>query len=191
MQLLAVKFAQIDAKIDAKNAQIIALQTEVTELQEHRQQLLSVEQAVQSVLAQTDTALMMLSHVDPTQIEIFRDALVAKFNLSAIGLIESAIATEPEPATEPVEPDAPTGDEPKPATEPAIDVQVMTAPEPTPAPQPEPASEPDIEQALTKMPLVSLRMLAKSKGMDARGTKANIAARLKAIVTNVDIRALA
>jgi hypothetical protein len=64
ISLLAPKFAQIDATIATKNAQIAALLTELTELQEYRQQLLSVEQACESALSQVDTALMMLGHVD-------------------------------------------------------------------------------------------------------------------------------
>jgi len=44
----------------------------------------------------------------------------------------------------------------------------------------------DIEQVLNKMPLPSLRSLTKLKGTDARGTKANIARRLKALVTEFD-----
>jgi hypothetical protein len=46
--------------------------------------------------------------------------------------------------------------------------------------------EGDIEQVLNKMPLPSLRSLAKLKGMDAHGTKANLARRLKALVTESD-----
>ena len=61
MQLLTAKFNHIDATIELKDAQIAALQAEVTELQEHRQQLLSVEQACTSALAQFDTAIAMLT----------------------------------------------------------------------------------------------------------------------------------
>ena len=71
INLLATKFAQIDATIDATTAQIAALQAKLSELQEHRQQLLSVEQACQSALSQVDTALMMLYHVDPSQVDTF------------------------------------------------------------------------------------------------------------------------
>jgi outer membrane biosynthesis protein TonB len=190
MQLLAAKFNQIDATIEAKNAQIIALQAEVTELQEHRQQLLSVEQACQSVLSQADTAIVMLGHVDPSQIATLRDALAAKFNPAAIGILEPATITEPEPAPEPTEPDAPVGDTPEPEADAPIDVEVSTEPEPTTATEPGPAPEPDIEQQLSKMPLPTLRMLAKSKSVDARGTKANLAARLKGLVTPTDLRAI-
>jgi chromosome segregation ATPase len=93
ISLLAPKFAQIDATIATKNAQIAALQTELTELQEYRQQLLSVEQACESALSQVDTALMMLGHVDPSQIDTFKDALVVKFANGAIRLIEPAPPT--------------------------------------------------------------------------------------------------
>ena len=54
MQLLAAKFAQIATAIDTTNAQIAALQAKLSELQEHQQQLLSVEQACQSALSQVD-----------------------------------------------------------------------------------------------------------------------------------------
>ena len=192
MQLLSAKFTQIDATIDAKNTQIIALQTEVTELQEHRQQLLSVDQACTSALAQFDTAIAMLTHVDVSEIATFKNALLAKFDNDVIGILESA--PEPEPAQQPdptaPAPDAPVGDTPEPESEPVIDVQVSAKVEPTPAAQPEPAPDMDVEKELAKMPLVSLRMLAKSKGTDARGTKANITARLKALVTPTDIWAL-
>jgi len=181
MQLLTAKFNQIAAEIDTTNAQIVALQAKLSELQEFQQPLQSVEQACQSVLSQADTALMMLSHVDPSQIVTLWDALAAKFEPSAVALIEPT--TESERAQE-SDLDAPA---PEPATEPAIDVQVT--PEPTATPAPEPAPEPDIEQALAKMPLLSLRMLAKSKSVDARGTKANLSARLKKIITPADLRA--
>lgn len=189
MQLLTAKFNQIDAAIESKNAQIIALQAEVTELQEHRQQLLSVEQAAQSALAQVDTTLAMLSHLDPAEISTFKQALAAKFDSNIIGILEPTATPEPEPAPEPTEPNAPIGDTPEPATDAPIDVQVTPEPEPTATPEPEPAPEPDIEQALAKMPLLSLRMLAKSKSVDARGTKANLSARLKKIITSADLRA--
>lgn len=93
MQLLAAKFNAIATEIDTTLAAIAELQSRSCKLQEFQQQLLSVEQAVQSALSQTDTALMMLNHVDPTQVEVFRDALAVKFALGAIGLIEPAPPT--------------------------------------------------------------------------------------------------
>lgn len=183
MQLLTAKFNQIASQIDTTNAQITALQTKLSELQEHQQQLLSVEQAVQSALSQTDTALMMLTHVDPSQVEIFKDALTAKFNTEVIAMIQPSAP----PASEPTAPDAPLPTE----SDAVIDVQATTAPEPTTATEPEPLPDMDIEKELANMPLPLLRSLAKSKSVDARGNKANLAARLKKLVTNVDIRALA
>jgi hypothetical protein len=190
MQVLTAKFAQIDATIEAKNAQIATLQAEVTELQEHRQQLLSVEQACTSALSQFDTAIAMLTHVDSSEIATFKDALLAKFDNNVIGFLEPAAPAAPAPEPEPISPDAPVGDAVKPKSDAPIDVQVSAEPEPTTAPAPKPVPDVDIEQALAKMPLPSLRMLAKSKSVDARGTKANLAARLKTITTNADIRAL-
>jgi hypothetical protein len=183
MQLLSAKFVQIATEIDATNAQITALQAKLSELQEFQQQLLSVEQACQSALAQADQALMMLHHVDSTQIDTFRDAMAAKFAPGAVAMIESA--AEPEPAPEPA-PDTPTGDN----DADVVDVSVTSDPEPIAPTAPEPAPDVDIEQALADMPLPTLRSLAKAKSVDARGTRANIARRLKALVTNADLRAL-
>ena len=179
MQLLTAKFNQIATEIESTNAQITALQTKLGELQEFQQQLLSVEQAVQSALSQTDTALMMLNHVDPSQVEIFQNALTVKFAPGAVAMIQPSTPPVPEPASEP--------DPVAPAPETAIDVEVT----PETTPEPTKATEPDIEQELNKLPLPLLRSLAKSKKVDARGSAANITRRLKAIITNVDIRALA
>jgi FtsZ-binding cell division protein ZapB len=188
MQLLAAKFNQIATAIETTNAQIAALQAKLSELQEHQQQLQSVEQACQSALSQVDTALMMLHHVDPSQVDTFKDALVVKFATDAIGILEPADTAptqpiEPEP-TAPTAPSAPVA----PDTDPVIDVEVTTD---TPA-----ADEPikpavktavDIETLLNKMSLADIRKLAKAKGSDARGNRVNIAARLKKIVTESDI----
>ena len=187
MKLLTAKFAQIATEIDATNTQITALQAKLSDLQEFQQQLQSVEQAVQSALSQTDTALMMLHHVDPSQVEIFRDAMAAKFAPGAVGILESAAPTEPEPAPEPTVPDAPLGD----VNSDVVDVTVTATPEPTLATAPEPAPDMDIEKELANMPLPTLRSLAKSKKVDARGSAANITRRLKAIITPADLRAAA
>ncbi|MEP6519948.1 hypothetical protein [Microcoleus vaginatus] len=53
---------------------------------------------------------MMLHHVDPSQVEIFKDALVVKFGLDAIGILEPANALT-NPVSEP-EPTAPGGSPP-------------------------------------------------------------------------------
>ena len=188
MQLLATKFNQIATAIETTNAQIAALQAKLSELQEHQQQLLSVEQACQSAIAQIGTALAMLGHVDPAEIPTFKAAVEAQFGTDAIAFLESAT---PAPA-EPIEPapTEPTAPEPTTAadTNPVIDIEAT--PEPAAPIEPEPAPEPDIEQALANMPLPTLRSLAKSKKVDARGTAANITRRLKAIVTNADLRAI-
>jgi hypothetical protein len=196
INLLAAKFAQIDATIDTTAAQIAALQAKLSELQEHRQQLLSVEQACQSALSQVDTALMMLHHVDPSQVEVFKGAIESKFNSETIALLTEA----PEPTAEPTatEPTAPTAPEPSATAEiePAINVEatatdtlatdapIATAPAPTPTPGA------DIEKLLNKMSIQSIRKLASAKGTDTKGTRANIAARLQKIVTESDIRAI-
>ena len=189
MQLLASKFAQIATAIDTANAQILALQTQLSELQEHQQQLLSVEQACQSALAQVGTALSMLNHVDPAEIGTFKAAVEAQFGTDAIAFLEPAIPTpaetiEPEPIA-PIAPESAV----MPEVAPVIDIEA------TPA-----VDEPVISQSfginldtdnvealLNKMSLADIRKLAKAKGTDAKGNRINIAARLKTLVTESDI----
>lgn len=192
MQLLAAKFAQIATAIDTTNAQIAALQAKLSELQEHQQQLLSVEQACQSALSQVDQALMMLHHVDPTEIATFKDALVVKFATDAIGILSPA-DTAP---TQPIEPApfAPTAPESQTVPdESVIDVQSTPAditPVETIAPTAPESPATDIETLLNKMSLADIRKLAKAKGADARGNRVNIAARLKVLVTKAEVLAV-
>ncbi|MEG4407974.1 hypothetical protein [Microcoleus sp. MON2_D5] len=185
MQLLAAKFNQIATAIETTNAQIAALQAKLSELQEHQQQLQSVEQACQSALSQVDTALMMLHHVDPTEIATFKDALVVKFATDAIGILEPA-ATTPSEAIEP-EPTAPTAPEPAaPDVEPAIDVEATDTTDTPIVPTPTTTAA-DIEGLLNKMTIQNIRKLASAKKVSGNGTRAAIAGRLKAIVTQADI----
>ena len=192
MQLLAAKFNQIATAIETTNAQIAALQAKLSELQEHQQQLQSVEQACQSALSQVDTALMMLHHVDPSQVDTFKDALVVKFATDAIGILSPA-DTAP---TQPIEPEpfAPTAPESQTVPdESVIDVQSTPAditPVETIAPTAPESPATDIETLLNKMSLADIRKLAKAKGADARGNRVNIAARLKVLVTKAEVLAV-
>ena len=186
MQLLAVKFNQIATAIETTNAQIAALQVKLSELQEHQQQLLSVEQACQSALAQVGTALSMLNHVDPAEIPTFKAAVEAQFGTEAIAFLEPATPT-PVETVEP-EPTAPTAPETTPESEPVIDVEVATdAPIETTPEAATPEATTDIEGLLNGMRIQDIRKLASAKGVDAKGTRANIAARLKTLVTESDI----
>lgn len=184
MQLLAAKFNQIASAIDATNAQIAALQAKLSELQEHQQQLLSVEQACQSALAQVGTALSMLNHVDPAEIPTFKAAVEAQFGTDAIAFLESATPTPAEPVEpEPTAPEPTTSDD-----EPAIDVEATIATDVTATNELiEPTT--DIEAKLNKMSIQSIRKLAAAKGANGKGTRAEIAARLKALVTESDLLA--
>jgi hypothetical protein len=179
MQLLAAKFNQIATAIDTTNAQIAALQVKLSELQEHQQQLLSVEQACQSALAQVGTALSMLGHVDPAEIPTFKTAVEAQFGTDAIAFLEPATPT-PAETVEP-EPTAPTAPEPT-ATPEAIDVEVTTATD-----EATPEATPDIEGLLNKMTIQDIRKLAAAKKVNGSGTRSAIAGRLKAIVTEADV----
>ena len=158
--LLTAKFAQVDASILDIQTQIASLQTKLTTLQDYRQQLQSVEQACESALSQVNTALMMLHHVDPSQIDTFKTAVDAQFGTDAIAFLESATPTpaepvEPEP-TAPTASSAPTA----PDVEPTIDVEVKVA-DATVTDEPiEPATKatpPDIEGMLNKMTIQSIR----------------------------------
>ena len=184
MQLLAVKFAQIATAIDTANAQIAALQIQLSELQEHQQQLLSVEQACQSALAQVGTALSMLNHVDPAEINTFKAAVEAQFGTDAIAFLEPAIPT---PA-ETIEPIVLIAPEPTviPEVAPVIDIEATPAIDEPIVPAVK-ATTPDIEAILNKMSIQDIRKLAVAKKVNGSGTRAAIAGRLKAIVTQVDI----
>jgi hypothetical protein len=120
----------------------------------------------------------MLNHVDPTQIEIFKDALSVKFANSAIGLIEPAAPPAPEPAPEPIVPDAQSPDK----TDTVLDVQVT----PTAPTEPEllqgnnieqALQEGDIEQELNELSLPSRSSLAKSKSYHVRSIDHDIISR--------------
>ena len=190
INVLAAKFNQVDASIADTQSQITALQTKLSELQDYRQQLQSVEQACESALSQVDTALMMLHHVDASQVGTFKDAIDIKFATEAIGILSPA-DTAP---TGPIEPEliAPTAPEPSatPETDPVIDVEAEVT-DATVSDEPielaAKATPPDIEGMLNKMTIQSIRKLAASKGADGKGTRASIAARLKKIVTQADI----
>ena len=186
MQLLAAKFAQIATAIDTANAQIAALQVKLSELQEHQQQLLSVEQACQSALAQVGTALSMLTHVDPAEIDTFKAAVEAQFGTDAIAFLEPAIPT-PAETIEP-EPIAPTAPEPTviPEVAPVIDVEATPAIDKLIGSVAKTIT-PDIEKLLNKMSIQDIRKLAVAKKVNGSGTRAAIAGRLKVIVTQADI----
>jgi hypothetical protein len=189
--LLTAKFAQVDASILDIQTQIASLQVKLTALQDYRQQLQSVEQACESALSQVDTALMMLHHVDASQVGTFKDAIDIKFATDAIGILSPATAVPQEPI-EP-EPTAPTAPEtsPEPEIEPAIDVEVAVATDApigtATAPTPAPGAATDIEGLLNKMSIQNIRKLASAKGTDTKGTRASIAARLKTIVTESEV----
>ena len=110
--LLTNRFNQIDSQINQVESDIAKLQNQLSELQQHRQHLQAVEQACESALTQTETALMMLNHIDPDCVQTFKTAMLAKF--------EGAIATLPE-ATD-SDTDTDTTPAPAPDTDSPIDV---------------------------------------------------------------------
>ena len=123
MKFLATKFAQVNANISETQAQIAALQTKLSELQDHHQHLLLVEQACESVLEQMETALAMLNNVDPTQIAIFKAAIELNFTSQAINIFESTAPTEA------VTPEPTTHTEPEVSVEQEVEPTINTPPE--------------------------------------------------------------
>jgi chromosome segregation ATPase len=99
INVLAAKFNQVDASIADTQSQIATLQTKLSELQDYRQQLLSVEQACESALSQVNTALMMLHHVDPSQIDTFKTAVDAHFGVVGVGILDQLHVAPAEPTT--------------------------------------------------------------------------------------------
>ena len=186
INVLAAKFNQVDASIADTQSQITALQTKLSELQDYRQQLLSVEQACESALGQVNTALIMLHHVDPSQINTFKTAVDAQFGVVGVGILESATVAPAEPATpEPIAPTAPSAPA-APDVEPAIDVEATDTTDTPIVPTPTTTAA-DIEGLLNKMTIQNIRKLASAKKVSGNGTRAAIAGRLKAIVTQADI----
>jgi DNA polymerase III gamma/tau subunit len=178
MELLTARFAQIATQIDATTAQITALQAQLSELQEHQQQLLSVEQACQSALSQVDTALMMLHHVDPSQVAVFKEAMVAKFSTEVIAQLPAS--PEPEPVPEPTPAPAPA---PEPEA-PAVDVEIAPIIDQHLEPEPE---ETATVTELNQLSIQIIRKLASKKKVGGSGTRAEIASRLAGLVTKDEI----
>ena len=125
--LLQNRFNQIDTQINQVESDIAKLQNQLSELQQHRQHLQAVEQACESALTQTETALMMLNHIDPDCVQTFKAAMLAKFDGTIPQLPESTPDTDT-PESEPITPTEPDTDSP-------IDV---TATEPDTTPESEP-----------------------------------------------------
>ena len=98
--LLQNRFNQIDSQIASVESEIAKLQNQLSELQQHRQHLQSVEQACESALTQTETALMMLNHIDPDCIQTFKAAMLAKFDGAIAILPESDTQSDTKSDTE-------------------------------------------------------------------------------------------
>ena len=101
--LLTNRFNQIDTQINQVESDIAKLQNQLSELQQHRQHLQAVEQACESALTQTETALMMLNHIDPDCVQTFKAAMLAKFDGAIAALPEvtdTDTDTAPTPATD-------------------------------------------------------------------------------------------
>jgi TolA-binding protein len=107
--LLTNRFNQIDSQINQVESDIAKLQNQLSELQQHRQHLQAVEQACESALTQTETALMMLNHIDPDCVQTFKAAMLAKFDGTISQLPEATDTDTPE--SEPINPIEPDTDD--------------------------------------------------------------------------------
>ena len=128
----------------------------------------------------------MLNHVDPAEIGTFKAAVEAQFGTDAIAFLEPAIPT-PAETIEP-EPIAPIAPEPAvmPEVAPVIDIEAAPAID-EPIGSIAKSATLGIESSLNKMTIQDIRKLATAKKVSGNGTRAVIAGRLKAIVTQVDI----
>lgn len=148
--LLQNRFNQIDSQIASVESEIAKLQNQLSELQQHRQHLQSVEQACESALTQTETALIMLNHIDPDCISTFKTAMMAKFDGVAIAqLPESDTESDTVNPIEPTEPETDTNSE-------AIDVTATTEAETLPETDTKPDTQSDTETDTEPRPLASV-----------------------------------
>lgn len=77
--LLQNRLNSINSQIKVYVDEIAKLQARVTQLQTHAQEVQGAEQAAESALAQIDTALAILAAICPDEINLFKDAIDAKF----------------------------------------------------------------------------------------------------------------
>lgn len=127
--LLTNRFNQIDSQINQVESEIAKLQNQLSELQQHRQHLQAVEQACESALIQTETALAMLNHIDPDCVQTFKAAMLAKFD-GAIAALPEVTDTDTDTDTAPTP--APDTDSPIDVTATEPDTDTATATEPRP-----------------------------------------------------------
>lgn len=138
--LLTNRFNQIDSQINQVESDIAKLQNQLSELQQHRQHLQAVEQACESALIQTETALAMLNHIDPDCVQTFKAAMLAKFDGAIPQLPEATDTDTPKP--EPINPIEPDTDDTDTIT---VD-PILESPEPdTDTPESEPDTTPESE----------------------------------------------
>jgi len=150
--LLQNRFNQIDSQINQVESEIAKLQTQLSELQQHRQHLQAVEQACESALTQTETALIMLNHVDPDCIQTFKDAMMVKFDATTIAQLPEAPENETTPDIQPTNPTEPEPD----TNSEAIDVTATTEPETPTETDTKPDTQSDTETDTETRPLASV-----------------------------------
>lgn len=155
--LLQNRFNQIDSQIASVESEIAKLQNQLSELQQHRQHLQSIEQACESALTQTETALIMLNHIDPDCIQTFKAAMMAKFDGAIAILPESDTQSDTQSDTEsdtvnPIEPTDPETD----TDSEAIDVTATSEPETPTETDTKPDTQSDTETDTEPRPLASV-----------------------------------
>lgn len=195
---------QINNAIAGIQSQIAQLQQQLADQQAFLQEIGTVEQAGESALNQTQTFLTMIRAIDPSQEEVFWQAMDAlrSEELTAIAPSNDETTEEVEQKTvaeTPIDTDANT-----------IDVEAVEAEDQSSkedAPETEALETQEEEEAdkpalngngnghlsvdqLNSLTIQQIRKLASVKGVEGRGKRREIAQRLDGLVTQSDVDAL-
>lgn len=174
--LLQHRLNEIQSVISGYQAQIDELNNKISALQSHAQKVLSVEQSMESAVAQLQTAISMVNQVCPDELSAFQDVINNQFGDAPIA--ELPPANDTTDSVEPTEPTAPTNPPETTAEAPTVDVET---------------SETDnkkIDSSEQKPEWYGLswqkfKTYAKNKGINTKGkTKAEIELKLLSLLTN-------
>ena len=185
---------QINNAITSIQDQIAQLQQQLADQQAFLQELGTVEQAGESAINQARTFLTMVRVIDPSQEEIFWQAMDALKGEDAAAIApspeEDSKAETPEPSDKPVD-----GAVIDVASTEVVEDVVETPEESTEPQEDEPTSNGNgkvylSEKDLSELTIQTIRKLASNKKVDSKGKRWEIAYRLVGLVTQEDVNAL-
>lgn len=156
--LFTAKINELNAHIETNQATITELEGRIEALREENnriasqcQAMLSAESACESAIAQLGVALQLTAATDPTMVQTLKDAALAVFNQDA-----ALLAPEPELSHEADDDDQEDG---------SIEVEVVS----------------DETIDYNALRVAELRSLCRQQGLDHRGNKADLIARLEGL----------